>query len=278
MSESLPLITANTLKAARLSSSASERLHAPSRTEQVSARVISSQTTSGAGEHNKGAHFQLTVELNGRRLTLESEYPLPPESRLKLAIDINSSRTNGEQVSAIRVLEIIPPPSDKAIINSQTTSASHSNTAGSDTAVLLQRIANLLQHTARQTTGDSSAGHQAATNQPAQTQINQWLAQKLPLLQQSPGKAATNATALYQAPARQHINANTSNANTTNVNAISTNHGSSPDNSAQPRLLPLLHQLLASELPDKVRQPLQICWQISLFARFRRQGCSVKPG
>ncbi|WP_376866981.1 flagellar hook-length control protein FliK [Bacterioplanoides pacificum] len=267
MSESLPLITANTLKAARLSSSASERVQAPSRTEEVSARVITSQTTSRSGDHSKGTHYQLTVELNGRRLTLESEYPLPPESRLKLAIDINNNRTSGEQVSAVRVLEIIPPPSDKAVINSQTTSTSHSNTAGDDTAVLLQRIARLLHHTTRQTTDGPPAGHQTATDQPTQTQINRWLAQKLPLLQQRPGKAAANATALYQAPARQHINANTSNANTTNANttnanttnvtAISTSYGSSPDTSAQPRLLPLLQQLLASELPDKVRQPLQ---------------------
>ncbi|WP_420591417.1 flagellar hook-length control protein FliK [Bacterioplanoides sp.] len=84
MSDALPLISLNTLNAARLSSlSESSQL----RTQEITARVVDS------GERPSDGQYEVTLEADGRQFKVVSDQPLPKDAELKLQLLIASQKS-----------------------------------------------------------------------------------------------------------------------------------------------------------------------------------------
>lgn len=234
-SDSIPLFTAKTLASARVSSTpasaessvqAATSIQNSSQPAQAEAKVVASklQPQPENSAHSKAStkpEWQLTLEVDGKTLKVNSRLPLPVDSRVTVTV---SQDANGKPQLNVDAIELAPT---KAPVPSKTAdtlaNSAETRPASNPTTSLLQVLKGAVS---------SKAPVPSAV-------VSQWLASRLP--------AATQAQVM---PATLKMLTSGLNQANNPVASSATNTNSMPSASSA------INALLAQQLPESVRQSL----------------------
>jgi len=233
--DSIPLFTTKTLASARVSSTpasvessvqAATSSQNNSQPAQAEAKVIASKLqpqpeNSANSKTSTKPEWQLTLEIDGKTLKVNSRLPLPVDSRVTVTV---SQDANGKPQLNVDAIELA---STKPVVASKTSetvaNSAEARPASNPTANLLQIL----------------KGAVSSTPQAPSAIVSQWLASRLP--------ATTQAQVIPAALKMITSSVNPAN-NPTTSSAANTN--------SIPSASSAVNALLAQQLPDSVRQSL----------------------